>query len=333
MPAPPRTLPTDVPAPPRRLATDVLLDPFDIGWEAFVAAAEAAHAAGFDGVWTWDHVAGQVHQAGSVLECWTALSALAGQVPNIALGPLVLNVANRDPHMLAVMAATLQAVAGGRLLLGLGAGGGRDTPYASEQYALGRSVAGDVVRRRNVAQAAEVMRQLWTGGGHGFLRPDRPPPIVIGAFGPKMAELAGRVGDGINTQAWHPRLGELLDVGRGAHAARREGSVALACDGVRGAGAALAGRATPRAREAARARRRPAGGPDCFTPRQRVVAEARPPAAKLRVLSLLVFSEGGLAPRGRAALNWSARTLGGMHAQTVHLRWSPSSGCLWGLRW
>jgi alkanesulfonate monooxygenase SsuD/methylene tetrahydromethanopterin reductase-like flavin-dependent oxidoreductase (luciferase family) len=222
---------------PRTLATDVLLDPFDIGWKAFVAAAEAAHAVGFDGVWTWDHVAGQVHQAGSVLECWTALSALAGRIPDIAVGPLVLNVANRDPRMLAVMAATLQAVSGGRLLLGLGAGGGRDTPYAGEQRALGRSVATDAVRRGHVAAAADVLRQLWTGqslpmtprgapesaayplgSGRGFLRPEPPPPIVIGAFGPKMAELAGRVGDGVNTQAWHPRLGELLDIARDAHA-------------------------------------------------------------------------------------------------------------------
>ena len=40
--------------------------------------------------------------------------------------------------------------------------------------------------------------------------------VVIGAFGPKMAELAGRVGDGINTQASHPRLGELLSIARDA---------------------------------------------------------------------------------------------------------------------
>ncbi|HEY2592811.1 MAG TPA: LLM class flavin-dependent oxidoreductase, partial [Chloroflexota bacterium] len=174
----------------RTLATDVLLDPFDVGWTEFLAAAEAARAAGFDGIWTWDHLAGQVHQARSVLECWTALSALASRIPDIAVGPLVLNVANRDPRMLAAMAATLQAVAGGRLLLGLGAGGGQDTPYAGEQRALGRAVAADAVRRRHVAEAVQVMRQLWTGQsqasaepslyplgtGRGFLRPDPPPP-------------------------------------------------------------------------------------------------------------------------------------------------------------
>ena len=41
----------------------------------------------------------------------------------------------------------------------------------------------------------------------------------MGAFGPKMAALAGRVGDGINTQAQHPRLSELLQIARAAHLA------------------------------------------------------------------------------------------------------------------
>ena len=216
----------------RPLATDVLLDPFAVTWDVFAAAADAAREAGFDGIWTWDHLAGQVHQAQTVLECWTVLAALAGRIPNVAIGPLVLNVANRDPRLLAVMAGTLQQVTGGRLLLGLGAGGGRLTPYVSEQLALGRTVAADSVRRQYVEQAVSVMRQLWTGqarpiaeadllplgSGWGFPRPEPPPPIIIGAFGPKMAELAGRVGDGINTQAWHPRLGDLLDIARTAHA-------------------------------------------------------------------------------------------------------------------
>jgi hypothetical protein len=40
---------------------------------------------------------------------------------------------------------------------------------------------------------------------------------VIGAFGPKMAELAGRVGDGINTRAAHPRLREMIEIARDAY--------------------------------------------------------------------------------------------------------------------
>ena len=117
------------------------------------------------------------------------------------VGSLVLNVANRDAGTLAVMAATLQEVSGGRLLLGIGAGGGIDTPYAAEQLALGRAVPGDAARRRAVEATIGTLRQVWsgaTGGAAGFLRPDPPPPVIVGGFGPKMAELAGRVGDGIN---------------------------------------------------------------------------------------------------------------------------------------
>lgn len=197
---------------------DLLFDPFGATWRDVRDGALAAEAEGFDGVWLFDHLAGSVHGQGRVLECWTTLSAVAAAVPRIAVGPLVLNVANRDAGTLAVMAATLQEVSGGRLLLGLGAGGGRDTPYASEQFALGRSVASDAGRRRSVEVAVDTARAVWSGtvrGVGGFLRPDPPPPIILGGFGPKMAELAGRVADGINVPDG-PNLPRLLSIARGA---------------------------------------------------------------------------------------------------------------------
>jgi alkanesulfonate monooxygenase SsuD/methylene tetrahydromethanopterin reductase-like flavin-dependent oxidoreductase (luciferase family) len=202
--------------------TDLLLDPFDATWTDVLEASTAAEQSGFDGIWTWDHLAGGVHRARRVLECWTVLTAVAASVPRLAIGPLVLNVANRPPGTVAVMAATLQEVSGGRLLLGLGAGGGVETPYAAEQQALDRKVPQDVVRRQQVEEAVGVMREVWSGrrgGVGGFMQPDPVPPVVIGAFGPRMAELAGRVGDGINTQAHHPELAALVSTAREAHAA------------------------------------------------------------------------------------------------------------------
>ena len=203
------------------MKVDLLFDPFGATWPEVRDAAEGAEAAGFDGVWVYDHLAGSVHGQRRVLEAWTTLTAIAAIVPRLAVGPMVLNVANRDPGTLAVMAATLQEVSGGRLLLGLGAGGGWDTPYAAEQRALGRAVPGDRQRRGAVEAAVATLRAVWSGtvdGVGGFLRPDPAPPIVIGGFGPKMAELGGRVADGVNLPGG-PGVGRLLDVARTARAA------------------------------------------------------------------------------------------------------------------
>jgi alkanesulfonate monooxygenase SsuD/methylene tetrahydromethanopterin reductase-like flavin-dependent oxidoreductase (luciferase family) len=200
---------------------DLLFDPFGGRWEDFRDAAVLAQEAGFDGVWLYDHLAGSVHRSPHVLECWTVLSALAATVPQLAIGSLVLNVANRDAGTLAVMAATLQEVSRGRLLLGIGAGGGARTPYASEQLALGRTVPGDAARRAAVESTIMTLRQVWSGtagGVGGFLQPSPPPPVVVGGFGPKMAAVAGRLGDGINVPSG-PVLPRLLDIALDAHAA------------------------------------------------------------------------------------------------------------------
>ena len=151
------------------LRTDLLLDPFGGRVADAVRAAQAAEDAGFDGIWTWDHLAGRVHGASHVLECWTLLTTIAARTARVAIGPLVLNVANREPGVVAVMAATLQEASGGRLLLGIGAGGGPGTPYPEEQRALGRSVAGDAARREQVERSIETIRDVLTGRD-GFLR-------------------------------------------------------------------------------------------------------------------------------------------------------------------
>jgi len=215
------------------MKTDVLLIPMSARYADMRAAALAVEEAGFDGLWTWDHLRDPDDASGpGVPEALTVLTALAEVTRRISLGPLVLNVSNRHPGLLANMAATLQAVSGGRLLLGLGAGGSRRTPYAVEQESLGLNVEGDAVRAQRVVEAIEVMRRLWSGDRgsfageryrlerpSGYLRPDPAPPIIVGGFGPRMAAIAGRHGDGFNTQAQHPRLADLVRVARDEHAA------------------------------------------------------------------------------------------------------------------
>ena len=201
------------------MKTDLLLIPMGARYADMRAAALAAEDAGFDGLWTWDHLRDPDDGSGpGVPEAWTVLTALAEVTRRIMLGPLVLNVANRHPGLLANMAATLQAVSGGRLLLGIGAGGSRRTPYAAEQEALGLTVERDEIRARRVAEAIEMMRRLWSGD-RGFLRPEPTPPIIVGGFGPRMAAIAGRHADGFNTQAHHPRLADLVRLARNEYAA------------------------------------------------------------------------------------------------------------------
>jgi alkanesulfonate monooxygenase SsuD/methylene tetrahydromethanopterin reductase-like flavin-dependent oxidoreductase (luciferase family) len=212
--------------------TDLLLVPMGARYAEMRAAAVAAEEGGFDGLWTWDHLRDpDGGAASSVPEVWTTLAALAEATTHIALGPLVLNVGMRQPGLLANMAATLQQVSGGRLILGLGAGGSRSTPYVAEQEGIGMPVEPDAVRAARVAEACQVLRRLWAGdrsdfsGAHyrlarpdGFLRPEPPPPIVVGGFGPRMAGIAGRWADGFNTPARHPQLAELIGIARDAHA-------------------------------------------------------------------------------------------------------------------
>src|SRR5215470_2515562 len=200
------------------MKTDLLLIPMSARYRDMRAAAVAAEDAGFDGLWTWDHLRDPDGDSGpGTPEAWTVLTALAEATKRIMLGPLVLNVANRHPGVLANMAATFQAVSGGRLLLGIGAGGNRRTPYAAEQQAIGQSVERDEVRARRVTEAIELMRKLWSGHA-GFLKPEPAPPIIVGGFGPRMAAIAGRHGDGFNTQAMHPKLPELARIAREEHA-------------------------------------------------------------------------------------------------------------------
>ena len=210
------------------MKTDVLLIPMSARWKDMRAAALASEEAGFDGLWTWDHLRDPDGLSGpGVPETLTVLAALAEATRRLSLGPLVLNVANRHPGLLANMAATIQAISGGRLLLGIGAGGSKRTPYAVEQESLGLSVDRDEARAQRVVEAIEVLRRLWSGDGtsfagqhyrldhpSGFLRPEPAPQIIVGGFGPRMAGIAGRYADGFNTQALHPRLGDLVQVAR-----------------------------------------------------------------------------------------------------------------------
>ena len=86
--------------------------------------ARAAEEVGFDTIWLGDHLLYR-YADGSTRgpwEVWTMLAALAASTSRIRLGPLVAATAFHAPAMLAKMAATVDEISGGRLILGLGAG-------------------------------------------------------------------------------------------------------------------------------------------------------------------------------------------------------------------
>ncbi len=89
-------------------------------WPGFRDSALAAEAAGWDSVWTWDHllaIFGPWEQP--ILEGWTALSGVAALTERVRLGLMVGANTFRNPGLTAKLATTLDHVSGGRCVLGL----------------------------------------------------------------------------------------------------------------------------------------------------------------------------------------------------------------------
>jgi probable F420-dependent oxidoreductase len=174
-----------------------------------VADARAAEALGFDLVTVSDHLAG-THPT---FETWTLLTWVAAATAQIRLAPTVLGLPYRAPAVTAKMAESLDRLSGGRLILGMGAGGS-DAEFAS----FGLPVRTPREKVDALDEAIRIVRGLWSEarysfeGTHYTLRdaplepkPGRHIPIWTGSYGPRSLAVTGRLADGWNpSKAYAP---------------------------------------------------------------------------------------------------------------------------------
>ena len=164
---------------------------------------------GWDGLWFSDHfMPNAPPRSTPTHEAWTALCGAAACVPRVRLGTLVLSVTHRHPAVLAKMAATLDQISGGRLVLGIG-GGWQET----EHRAYGIPFPPIRERLERLEEACRVMQSLWirertTFQGTYYRLSDaaleakplqQPLPLLIGGAGEQRTlRIAAR-----HAQAWN----------------------------------------------------------------------------------------------------------------------------------
>jgi probable F420-dependent oxidoreductase len=120
-----------------------------------VRVAVAAEAAGWDGVFTWDHLA-FVWDAPAA-DPWVVLSGVAASTARVRIGTAVTPVARRRPQVLAHEVATLDRLSGGRVIFGAGLGG------APSEFGKFGEPTDAKVRAEMLDEGLDVMRRLWSG--------------------------------------------------------------------------------------------------------------------------------------------------------------------------
>jgi probable F420-dependent oxidoreductase len=188
----------------------------EVRWPEYLAMAQAAEAAGFDSVWVGDHLVyrddGRPERG--PWEAWTTLAGIAATTERVQLGPLVACAAFHAPAMLAKQAATVDEIAGGRLVLALGAGW-NETEFRAFGFPFER-------RASRFEESFEVIRRLVAGehvtfaGDHVQVddavllpSPARRPRLMVGSTGPRVLRAALPHVDAWNT--WFDWYGNAPD--------------------------------------------------------------------------------------------------------------------------
>ncbi|HEX3003005.1 MAG TPA: LLM class flavin-dependent oxidoreductase [Angustibacter sp.] len=191
---------------PLRFGT--FLTPLAAAPQRVVELAVLSEQVGLDLVTVQDHP----YQA-RFLDTWTLLSVIAARTERVTVAPNVANLPLRPPVVLARSVATLDLLSGGRVELGLGAGG-----FAEAITAVGGPTLTAAQRVDALEEALRIVRAVWDEGGARSIREDgehyrvhgaHPGPrpahdveIWLGAIKPRMLRLTGAHADG-----WLPSLG------------------------------------------------------------------------------------------------------------------------------
>lgn len=171
-----------------------------------VRDARIAEDLGFDFVSASDHPSG----SHPTYETWTMLTWIAASTSRIGVASRVLSLPFRSPALVAKMAESLNRLAGGRLILGLGAG------YADpELRAFGLPVPTARQKVDGLTDALQIIRGLWAKTAFSYAgpvhhtdvadmepKPDQRIPVWLGTFGDRALAVTGRYADG-----WIPTLG------------------------------------------------------------------------------------------------------------------------------
>jgi F420-dependent oxidoreductase-like protein len=197
-------------------------------WRRTTEVAQQAERLGFESVWLFDHFHTIPRPSDEItFESFTSLSALAALTSRVRLGHIVICTAFRNPALTAKMISTMDAISGGRMELGIGAGWKRD-----EWLAYGYGFPETKERLARLADDLEVItRMLAPGrsthatyeGAHTHVRgainvpkPVQQPrvPIMIGGNGPNVTwRLAARFADELNLDGMRPHeVSEALPV-------------------------------------------------------------------------------------------------------------------------
>jgi alkanesulfonate monooxygenase SsuD/methylene tetrahydromethanopterin reductase-like flavin-dependent oxidoreductase (luciferase family) len=183
----------------------------DRPWDETLGLAQWAERSGLLSIWYPDHFMSQpddMTQPGEdpAHECWTILTAVAALVPRLRLVSMVSPVTIHHPVVLAKRAATLDLIAPGRVVLGLGAGW-----QVNEHAAYGIELPPPGPRVDRFEEAIQVISTLLTQERSDFSgqyytltdarfvpRPERLP-LMVGTAGPRMLRLTARYAQEWNT--------------------------------------------------------------------------------------------------------------------------------------